>query len=160
MMYSIGIDPGKKGGIVILDNKQHVIHKHIMPVLGKTKKEYDVKAIFDILGPYAGVATCYLERAQPQGNNGPKQAFTTGYGYGVLQGVLTALEIPFHIVAPRTWQKKVFEGLNSDDTKLASALFCKRKWPEENWVATERSVKIHDGLTDGACIAYYGAKHL
>ena len=160
MMYTIGIDPGKKGGIIILDNKQYIISKHVMPVIGNTKKEYDVKMLYDILGQYEGIATCYLERAQPQGNNGPKQAFMTGYGYGILQGILTALQIPFQIVAPRTWQKKIFEGLNSDDTKLASALFCKRRWPKENWVATERSVKIHDGLTDAACIAYYGVKHL
>ena len=156
----IGIDNGMKGGIVCLDGFEKIILNIPMPVIGSKKKEYHIKHIKDILGQLSQThkCICFLEKAQPQGNNGPKQAFKTGFGYGVLQGILSTLEIPFQIVAPKVWQKKVFEGLNTDDKKLASALFCQRKWPKESWKATERCTTIHDGMTDAACIAYYGAK--
>ena len=153
--YFIGLDPGINGGITILDNKQNIIDKIVMPILGGTKKEYDIQQIYNFLEKYSS-GFAVLEKQQPQFRDGRKQAFKTGYGYGVLQGLLTALKIPFQIEAPKTWQKKVFAGLEADDTKSASILFCKRKWPEEDWTATERSKKAHDGMTDAACMAYFG----
>ena len=154
--YYIGIDNGVNGGIVILNKDQKVISKHVMPVLGKTKKEYDIGTIRHLLDRYNDNSFAVLEKAQPQFRDGKKQAFKTGFGYGVMQALLIALNIPHQIVAPKTWQKKVFEGLQSDDTKTASIMFCKRKWPSEDWTPTERSQKCHDGMTDGACMAYYG----
>jgi len=160
--YIIGIDNGISGGIVVLDINHNIINKCIMPVFGTTKKEYDIQSIREFIGQYIeDINTlAYLERAQPQFRDGSKQAFKTGFGYGVMQGILTSLEVPFQIVAPKIWQKKVFAGLNSDNTKIASALFCKQKWPHEEWKATPRCKKIHDGLTDASCIAYYGLTSL
>jgi len=40
MKYYIGIDNGVNGGISILNNKLEIVEKHIMPVVGKTRKEY------------------------------------------------------------------------------------------------------------------------
>jgi len=156
--YYIGIDNGVNGGIVILDKNQKIISKHTMPVLGKTKKEYDINSIRYILERYNANSFAILEKAQPQFRDGKKQAFKTGFGYGVMQSLLIALGIPHQIIAPKTWQKFVFEGLASDDTKTASIMFCKRKWPTEDWTPTERSQKCHDGMTDAGCMAYYGAQ--
>ena len=160
--YTIGFDNGMKGGIVILNNLGDIELNIPMPVMGTKKKEYDMKQIKDILEQKNQMGNCIaiLEKAQPQFRDGSKQAFKTGFGYGTLQGMLVALEISFQIVAPKIWQKKVFEGLNTEDTKLASALFCQRKWPKEDWKATQRCTKIHDGMTDAACIAYYGVNYL
>ena len=153
-MY-IGIDNGISGAIVILDKNLNIIKKHIMPTIGTGRKEYDLISIKKILLEYKD-STVYLEKAQPRFRDGSKQAFKTGYGYGAIEGILCALELSYIIVSPKTWQKKLFEGLNSTDTKQSSLLFCHRKWPTEDWTPTERSQKAHDGLTDAACIAYYG----
>lgn len=153
--YFIGIDNGVNGGIVVLDRHHTIIDKIVMPVFGGSKKEYDIQSIQSFLEKYIN-SFAILEKAQPQFRDGKKQAFKTGYGYGVMQGILTALKIPFQIEAPKTWQSKVFKGLDTDDTKIASILFCKRKWPREDWTPTERSKKPHDGMTDAACMAYYG----
>jgi len=153
----IGLDPGIKGGITILDREQNIIDKMPMPIIGKSDKQYDIWEIYAFIARYKN-SFAILEKAQPQFRDGSKQAFKTGYGYGVLQAILTGLQIPFQIIAPKVWQKKVFDGLHSDDTKAASILFCKRKWPSEDWTATERSRKPHDGMTDAACMAYYGVR--
>ena len=156
----IGLDPGVNGGIFVMNKDHVIIHKTIMPVMGGTKKEYDVQAVVRFLTKHSTNSFAILERAQPQFRDGRKQAFKTGFGFGVLEGVLTALKIPFQIVAPKIWQKKVFQGLNTDDTKAASILFCQRKWPNEDWRASERCRKSHDGMTDAACMAYYGENYL
>ena len=156
--YYIGIDNGVNGGIVVLDKDQNVISKHVMPVLGKSTKEYDINTIRHLLNRYNANSFAVLEKAQAQFRDGKKQAFKTGFGYGVMQALLIAENIPHQIIAPKIWQKKVFEGLPADDTKTASIMFCKRKWPNEDWTPTERSQKCHDGLTDAACMAYYGVQ--
>ena len=150
----IGIDPGLNGGIVKIKDGI-IVEKCIMPTIGSPKKEYDILAIVNIL---KGANKIILEKAQPRFKDGSKQAFKTGFGFGALQGIIFTLGIPHVLVSPKEWQKQLFAGLPSDDTKLASLMFCQRMWPNEDWTPTERSKKAHDGLTDAACIAYYGEK--
>jgi hypothetical protein len=157
-MY-IGIDNGVSGAIVILDENFKIKHKYTMPVIGTGRKEYDLIKLKNILKNNIK-SQVFLERAQPRFRDGSKQAFKTGYGFGAIEGILCALEMSYMVIAPKTWQKKIFEGLASDDTKTASIMFCKRKWPTEDWTPTERSQKPHDGLTDAACIACYGAMYI
>lgn len=159
--YYIGIDNGIQGAIVVIDQDQNIIEKHIMPVVGKTRKEYDIFKIVEILRHFVGrEVLAILEKAQPHFRDGSKQSFKTGFGYAVMQTTLITLRIPFEIVGPKIWQKEVFKGLDTKDTKVASILYCQRKYPKEDWRATERCTKMHDGLTDGTCMALYGLKYL
>jgi len=153
--YYIGIDNGLNGGITILDTGANIVLCTVMPIIGKTKKDYDIIAINNLLQPYVNNSITYLEKAQPHFRDGKKQSFKTGYGYGIMLALLTANKMSHQIVAPKQWQRKVFSGLSSSDTKLASAQFCQRKWPKQDWTATKRCTKLHDGMTDSACIAYY-----
>lgn len=153
-MIYIGLDNGVNGGIVYLNKKLEIVSKHVMPVIGTTRKEYDLVKLAKLLNKKN--AKVFLEKAQPRYKDGSKQAFKTGYGYGAIQGMLIAMQIPHILISPKQWQKKVFEGLSSTDTKQASLMFCQRTWPKEDWTPTQRSQKAHNGLTDAACIAYYG----
>ena len=155
MRYSIGIDNGLNGGIVVLDDRSRVVDKTPMPVIGTKQKDYDKNTIIQFLYYYKN-SDVYLEKAQPYHRDGKKQSFKTGFGYGVIQGILTAMGLPFEVVGAKQWQRFVFNGVKKDDTKTASIMFCKNKWPEVDWTPTERSAKPHDGMTDAACIAYYG----
>lgn len=153
----IGIDGGLNGGITVIDKDKNIIFKTVMPVIGTTQKEYDMISIYNILNQYKDYMVV-LEKSQPHFRDGKKQAFKTGYGYGMLQGIITALEMSYVIVSPKEWQTVIFKGLKTKDTKTASVMYCKRRWPKEDWTATVRSVKEHDGMTDSACIAVYGER--
>lgn len=156
-MY-IGIDNGLKGGITILDKEGKVLDCIPMPVITseKGKNEYNCLEIIRFLTQYRGVITLAgLEKAHAFPGQGVTSTFSTGKGYGMFIGMLSALKIPFTLVAPQTWQGAVFTGLNRGDSKQASALFAQRMSPETNWKGTERSKKIHDGMTDSFCIAFY-----
>lgn len=93
-MY-LGIDPGKQGGMVWLDNEGTVIHHCQMPptlsLLSETLQEFEY-------------TTCCLEKVQSMPGEGHKGAFTFGFGYGTLQMGLVCLSIPFELVQPKAWQ--------------------------------------------------------
>ena len=149
----LGIDPGINGGLCIIKNKE-VIDKQVMFTVGKDRKEYDIHAIVDYVKNW-NVDLTILEKAQPHFRDGCKQGFKTGFGFGMLQTILITLKIPFKLVASKDWQRVLFKGLNCDDTKTASVLYCKRLFPHIDWTPTERSKKAHDGMTDACCIGMY-----
>ena len=160
----IGIDNGLDGGIVILTDTGSVHAKYVMPVIGvgdKGKRTYDIAEIVRLMKE-AGRHSCsiFLERAQAMPGQGVTSMFSIGYGYGVWQGILTALGLRYEIVGPQTWQKEVFAGIDRSDTKKASAIIAKRLSPDTDWRATERSKIPHSGLTDAYCIADYGMRRL
>lgn len=151
-----GIDNGLKGGIVFIDSRGAVKERHIMPVITseKGKTEYDVFLMVEAF-KNKNIELVALEKAQAYPGQGVTAMFSVGKGFGLWQGILTALGIPFVIVPPQTWQGHVLAGMDRRDTKQASALFAQRMSPETNWRGTDRSKIIHDGLTDAFCLAHY-----
>lgn len=155
----VGIDGGLNGSIVVLDETQAVLHKWVMPTIKvKGKKEFDVQEIVDIFvrlkSQYGKYIYVVLEQAHVRPISGKRACFTVGGGYYLIKGILTSLGISYEIVPPKKWQKELLAGLGSD-TKAASILYCKNKWPQVKWTATERSTKAHHGLTDAAALAVY-----
>ncbi len=158
-MKYLGIDNGLNGGIVLLNEDGIVIDTFNMPVLKMEKTEYDIDGIFKILKTiqvsyeHAEVKV-YLEKAHVRPVQGIRAAFTTGYGLGIMQGILTSLGLSYEIVNPTVWMKDVFEGNYSKENKKYSMIFAQRKWPHIDWKQGKKN--IHDGLTDAACIGYFG----
>lgn len=158
MALFLGVDNGLNGGIVGINEKQEIVIKKIMPIIKGDKNDFDVNAIakiFEDLGDaYEGQVFVMLEKAQTRPVQGIRAAFSTGLCYGIFQGVLESNQLSYEVVNPTVWMKVVLAGFNSEDKKV-SIQWCQRKWPNENWKATERSTKPHDGLTDAAAIAVY-----
>jgi len=46
-------------------------------------------------------------------------------------------------------------GCAKGDTKPAAKAKAQQLWPDEQWLATPRCKKAHDGMIDGALIAEY-----
>lgn len=153
----VGIDPGKNGAIVIIDRNLNIFSKTIMPVIGKNR-DYDIQGIarwFKSLKEDHFLSVV-LEKSLIVPMSGRISITSTHYCQGLFQGILVALEIPFEVVSPTEWKKKVLRGSDWKGNKGSSVIWCKRKWPQENWKVTNRCKKDHDGFTDAACIAYYG----
>jgi hypothetical protein len=154
MRLYIGIDNGLNGGIVMLDKNQNILYKYIMPTIKiGGKSEYDVQNIIRILNVLepAEAFVC-LEKSHVRPVSGKRACFMNGFGYGLMQGIIESIGMSYEIVKPQVWMKEL--EIDSKDTK-GSIPFCQRKWPKENWTATEKSKKPHDGLTDAACLALY-----
>jgi crossover junction endodeoxyribonuclease RuvC len=136
----IGIDPGITGAFAIMYPHVDAVEFVDMPTIQvksgkKLKNEYDSTRILRILHDASqwGPVFVAIERQQamPATLNGRTQGgtstFRTGYGFGLLVGILTALRIPYELVAPVSWKKSMMADAPKD--KGASILVACRLFP-------------------------------
>lgn len=165
MTVFIGIDGGVNGGLAAYDGDSGGLTVTIMPTFrslrGTTnRQEYDLPAILEWFRkvwfyPQKTVGMVVLERAQAFTKQGVVSMFTTGRCFGMMEGMLVTLGLPYVVLAPKTWQKRMFEGLAHDDTKQASKLVAQRMFPGQDFTRGGKATKLHDGMTDAALMAYY-----
>lgn len=170
MKYYIGIDPGKSGAIVILNNKNSEVIKHVIPCIGTV---IDIGAIDSILAELIflkGKDSLHLVIEDVHALYGSSAGATFSFGYvcGVLEGIIHSLSIPHTKVQPKVWQKEMFQGIpeirkpNTKDgkkgaleTKQMALLAAKRIFPDVDLRATTRSKNPHDGIVDALLMAEY-----
>ena len=144
-MIYIGIDPGKNGGIAIIDSDGVIAfpfsEERLLIELDGIAQEYE--------------CICYLEHVHAMPNQGVSSTFNFGMNFGFIQGVLKAYEIPYELVTPQKW-KKEFSCTSDKNTSIE---VCKRLFPGVNLKATERCKKDHDGIAEALLIAEYGRRH-
>ena len=144
-MIYIGVDPGKNGGIAIIDSDGAIAfpfsEERLLIELDGIAQEYE--------------CICYLEHVHAMPKQGVSSTFNFGMNFGFIQGVLKAYEIPYELVTPQKW-KKEFSCTSDKNTSIE---VCKRLFPNVNLKATERCRKDHDGLAEALLIAEYGRRH-
>ena len=144
-MIYIGVDPGKNGGIAIIDNDGVVAfpfsEERLLIELDGIAQEYE--------------CICYLEHVHAMPKQGVSSTFNFGMNFGFIQGVLKAYEIPYELVTPQKW-KKEFSCTSDKNTSIE---VCKRLFPNVNLKATDRCRKDHDGMAEALLIAEYGRRH-
>jgi crossover junction endodeoxyribonuclease RuvC len=176
MATIIGIDPGLKGGIAVLPDVPGIPGEpelHVMPVItipkasGGEKHEYDEPGIVEILRGAQerfGPVHVAIERQQAMPGQGVTSMFSTGLGYGILRGIVTALGLPNSRPQAKAWQKVMLAGMPRPATGKASAkigaIVCQRLWPGVSLLASSRSRIPHEGLADALLIAEYTRRSL
>lgn len=150
-MNYIGIDPGNKGAIALLQDGE-VTEYMAMPLVGK---EINVRSLMAFIGQYQNPIVV-IEKVHSMPKQGVASTFTFGKGYGKIIGAIEAFSYSYMLVAPHEWKKKVLAGMNWKKNKKASIEYCHRRYPDVNLLATEQSRKPHDGIADAICIAKYG----
>lgn len=144
-MIYIGVDPGKNGGIAIIDSDGVIAfpfsEERLLIELDGIAQEYE--------------CICYLEHVHAMPKQGVSSTFNFGMNFGFIQGVLRAYEIPYELVTPQKW-KKEFSCTSDKNTSIE---VCKRLFPKVNLKATERCKKDHDGMAEALLIAEYGRRH-
>ena len=167
-MTVIGIDPGLKGGIAVVDI-QGLVSCFVMPVLAnsKGKDQLNEYALRDVLVAASTKAAfgddrlhIFIEKQQTMHKQGVTSGGTTMYGFGFLVGLCVGGRRPHTIVRAKEWQKEMFKGLPKADPKVSSAIAAQRLYPEQNFKTKPSNKKLHDGLTDAALIATYGWRQL
>ena len=109
----VGIDVGISGAIAFLNDDLSLVGVFDMPVMVLSAKKQQVNA--SELGKLLRVWLCdvpventmaYVERVSAMPGQGVASMFNFGVSYGVIQGVLGALQIPIVLVTPRSWKKR------------------------------------------------------
>lgn len=145
-MIYIGIDPGISGALAILDGDKVAV----IP--------FDERAYIENLRICAieGSCVCCLEKVGSMPKQGVASTFKFGTNFGMIQGILMAMDIPFELVTPQKW-KKEFSVTADKNTSIAVA---KRLFPQANLKRTERCVKEHDGMAEALLMAEYARRRL
>lgn len=148
MLY-VGIDPGEKGGVTTIDQAGEIHDYIIMPSHTDfhsymKEKRYSIKR-------------AYIEHAQSFPYQGRVSIFNYGEHFGMIQGIIFSLGIPFSLVRPRTWQKAIIVPSRHKDTKKKALFSANKIFKKQSrfWIPTKRHTKPHDGVIDSALIAKY-----
>lgn len=131
----IGIDVGLDGGLAMqFPNGRCAVAR--TPTLervvsGKKRRTYDIVSLIGGLKePVRQYGTAQTIAVLEQVHSHPGQSvtsqFSLGYGRGVYEALLTALEIPFELVSPNLWKKEMV-GVGQD--KGASILKAQQLFP-------------------------------
>lgn len=150
MSVSIGIDPGKTGAIAVMDDdgilclEPFNVDKYVdvLSYVGRSTSAKDIKVCLEKVGAMPG--------------QGVVSMFNFGHNFGVIEGILSALRIPYQLVPPQTWKKEF--SLTGDKAK--SIEVCKKLFPWVDLRATERSRKPSDGLAEALLMAEYARRKM
>lgn len=140
----IGIDPGKNGGIALMNDAYVVVSVVKMPEtcvdLRDTIEDFKLQ----------GADVCYIEQVHSMPRDGSKSAFSFGQNFGRLQQVLADCRLRTIEVTPSVWQKYFGLTRKKDDTadhkKIIKAR-AQQLFP---------STKVTNYNQDALMIAYYG----
>lgn len=150
-MSIAGVDPGLRGGLVLIGDDR--TEACLMPLTGK---EVDGAAVGRWLLD-AEPDLVVLEKVGSRPGQGVRSTFSFGQSYGKVMGVLESMNIPYRLVTPQAWKRKVLAGTAKD--KEAAIQFVRRAYPTIN-LTPGRCRTPQDGIADAACLAVYGREHL
>jgi len=162
----VGIDPGKKGAAVALDDGGTPVdwiaadHPEEGYASGglywPTRMGAWLRKVNETRG---GIRLAMLEKQQCRPMEGRSSILTTGRGQGLWEGALAALGIPFVLVPPGTWTRAIFGSMpKGTDRKARAVEISLSRLPalELTW---GRRRKPHDGLADAGCLALHAMSH-
>ncbi|MEW6482865.1 MAG: hypothetical protein AB1397_07745 [bacterium] len=172
-MIYIGIDPGITGAIAINDDK---IEVHPMPTIAisKTKRDYNihkiVKIFIDIkkdllIYPLSTFSTfippkifVVIEEGGVMPKEGRVSSYKTGRGLGIIEGIVSALQLPFVKVKPCTWKREMLKDCAGDDPKGKAILQAERLFPEVSLYRTDKCKKPDHNYADALLLMEYGRR--
>lgn len=172
--YSVGIDPGKDGGIVILDSNNELVNYYTIP---KINKLIDTNKLTNIFNNIFSIYDCFVCIEQVHSIYGVSASanFSFGYNCGIIEGMIASNKVSYNYIQPKIWQAEMLKGIptmfitsankslkkQKKDTKKMAELAVKRLYPNTDFYITDKgnvSKNMHDGLVDALLIAGYNLR--
>jgi crossover junction endodeoxyribonuclease RuvC len=155
MNRTIGIDPGVSGGIAVLSGDGELLAVDSLPVRARlhgSGQQIDGAALMGWLMHHRQGQPCmvFLEAVASRPGQGVRSVFNFGHSLGIIEGVLSALGMPYCLVNPSGWKKRA--GLTGKD-KSASRSLAMQLYPD--YADRFRRIK-DDGLAEAVLIAKFG----
>lgn len=144
-MFYIGIDPGQKGGIAVIEAQEGGYKAFkVYPYTDDTLKSVCLVCAKE-------TALCVVEKVGAMPKQGVTSTFNFGKSFGYILGVLEANRIPYELVTPKRWKKH----FSLDDDKKKSIQVAKRLFPNASLLPTERCRAESDGMAEALLMALY-----
>lgn len=149
-MRLLAVDPGLTGALAFYDKELNSLVVRDMPVAKKGQKNELLEAqLAHMVRDFCpDVAVLELVHSLPK--QGVSSTFKFGVCFGVLKGILAALDVPCHFLTPQQWRRVAHvQGAAGD--KGASRIRATQLFP----AAAESFARVKDhGRADAALIAY------
>lgn len=169
MTLVLGVDPGKSGGMCLVNLDNSIIDLRMNPLINDPNKKpknkkakhpqiVDIYAFRDYLievRPHAVV----IEKQQVR----PKQRGIVANirAWANLEGIVIGLGIELIPVEAEAWKKSILAPLGYETEGKQGAIdYFKTSNPGVSLFTTPRQTKERDGLADAYCLARYGVECL
>ena len=144
--YYLGLDPGKSGGLAVVNSKGHLCEA----VGFKDQTDTDIKEW--MLSYDFKMAT--LEDVHAYAHDGSRAAFSFGRSFGMVHGLLIGCGIPHDLIPPQKWQKEFSllqrgKKISKTEKKNLNKAKAQQLFP---------GTKITHQTADAILIAYYTYK--
>jgi crossover junction endodeoxyribonuclease RuvC len=153
-MWTIGVDPGASGAIVLLENDQPIEWMEMPTMKVGTTTKVNAAALSNFIYKcdqnVSRQLIAYVELVHSMPKQGVASSFNFGHSCGVVEGVLAAFDIPIQLVTPQKWKKAA--GLIGTDKDAARSKAI-QLYP--TWRDLDKKGK-GQALADAALIARYG----
>lgn len=167
MKHFLGIDPGKEGFFVTIDQHGKLVEAFGIPQIGN---EYDKKAILEY---FTENEFQHIVLENPGMIFGASKSSVASLQkcISLIEGLLFASGKSHTLVAPKTWQATMWKHTVKQyktgtekkqvDTKATSLLAAMNLFPEVNFKVTKKgsaSKNYNDNFVDGILLADYGRR--
>jgi crossover junction endodeoxyribonuclease RuvC len=152
MMIWIGIDPGQKGGYAVIAKTETGQAVFAYP----WDDSFFAMEMASLMQMKEHGIVAAVEKVGARPGQGTVSMFNFGKSAGYIEGVLSALGIPYQLVPPNKW-KKEFSLIGQD--KQASIVTCRKLFPELDLKRTERCRTDSDGKAEATLLAEYARRH-
>lgn len=170
MKYYIGIDPGVKGCISIVDETGKFVESFFLLKNTKNVDAVEISNTLLNLSKYEDNCHVIIENIHAIFGSSAKGTFNFGFIAGLIEGVIATIGLPYTKVNPKIWQKEMFRGVNVTtkpsiigktqviDTKKMSFLASHRIFPTVDLRRTSKCKNEDDNFSDSLLMAEYGRR--
>jgi hypothetical protein len=154
----VGIDPGKQGGIAVIDFQEGSLHQLVKMPEGT----HDLIGILSELVGDSPRLRVAVEEVSPFHGASSTSSFTFGRGFGRLEGVLDSLGIPWEPIKPQAWMRglrippRIKRGAKKESQKhfkLRLRDHARRLFPQASiWESSQsKQLEVCDALLIAEC---------
>ena len=151
-MIYIGVDPGAKGGYAVISKSETGQAVFAYP----WDDNFFAMEMASLMQFKEHGIVAAVEKVGAMPGQGVTSMFNFGKNAGYIEGVLSALGIPYQLVPPNVW-KREFSLIGKD--KQASIITCRKLFPELDLKRTERCRTDSDGKAEATLLAEYARRH-
>ena len=154
-MRVLGVDPGATGALAMLDTDLDALVLADMPSAlvrtGKARRRQVSETwLADLVRTYEPDCA-WVERVHSLPGQGVTSSFSFGLAYGLVRGVLAALQVPATFVTPNEWKRALHLGADKNEARLIAA----RLFPAN----AQSFVRVSDdGRAEAALLAWFGSR--
>ena len=152
-MIYIGIDPGAKGGYALIAESETGQAVFAYP----WDDDMFAMEMANIMHLKAEGIVAAVEKVGARPGQGVTSMFNFGKSTGYIEGVLSALGIPYQLIPPATW-KREFSLIGKD--KRASIEVCRKLFPDVDLKRTERCRTESDGKAESLLLAEWARRKM